>query len=85
MRTTFSGGTDGESDGDGGEPALVNRVHEIRDLGGPNRGSAQDIAEANVLKITDKFAGGVRKSKGVSPEEPLERYQRCCSDREPNE
>lgn len=46
---------------DGGEHALVDGEQQIGDLGAPNRGSAQDIAESNVIEVADKLASRVRK------------------------
>ena len=73
--TTFSGSTNGESDSDGSEHALVDSEHQIWNPGGANRRSCQDITEADVLEVADKFAGRMGESERVSPEEPLERDQ----------
>ena len=82
---TLSGSTDGEGNGDGGEHALVNGKHEIWDLGRSDRGSTENIAEANVAQVADVFAGRLRECQRVAPEKPLEGNQAGSGNGEPNE
>lgn len=83
--TTLGGSTDGEGNGDGGEHALVNGKHEIRNLAGSDRGGTENIAETNVAQVTDELAGGVREGEGIAPEEPLEGNEAGGGNGKPNE
>lgn len=81
--TSLSDSTNGKSNSDAGEHALVHSKQKIRDLGRTDGGRTEDIAETNVLQITDVAASGVREGERVTPEEPLEGDHSRGHDREP--
>lgn len=67
------------------EHALVDGEEEIRDLGAPNRRLGQDTFEAEVRKIPNVRTCSMGEGEGVSPEEPLERYDTYRHQGEPDE
>ena len=56
---TLSDSSNGKSNSDSREHALVNSEQEIRDLGGTDGWRSKNIPETNVLQIADVFASGV--------------------------
>jgi len=78
-------GAHGEGHSDGGEHALVDGEEQVGDLGGANGGGSEDVAEAEVLHVTQELAGGVREGEGVAPEEPLEGDDGGGHDGEPDQ
>jgi hypothetical protein len=85
LHTAFSYGTNSKSHGNSSEHALIDSEEEIGNLGGANRGGSESVTETNILQITDEFACGVRESKGVTPEEPLEGNDSRSHDGQPDE
>jgi hypothetical protein len=75
--TTLGNSSYSKCDSDGCEHTLVYGEEEIGDIGGANGGSTKNISEANVLKIANVLAGGVREGERVTPEEPLEGDYGC--------
>ena len=70
--TALRDSSNGKSNRDGCEHALVDGEEEIRDLGGAHGWCSEDVPEADVLQVSDVLAGGVGEGERVAPEEPLE-------------
>lgn len=70
---------------DGGEHPLVETEEEIRDMGAPNAGLAEDIHETKVGEVANEGAAGVREGQGVTPEEPLKADNSYGHHGEPNQ
>jgi hypothetical protein len=81
----LSDGADGQRHRDGGEHALVDGEQQVGDPGGADGRRGQDVAEADVLKVTDVLAGRVREGQRIAPEEPLEGDDGGGHDGEPDE
>ena len=67
------------------EHALVDSKEKVWNLVACNGRCSQDITKANVFKISDVFAGGVRESQRVTPKEPLEGDYAGCHHRKPDQ
>jgi hypothetical protein len=70
--TTLGDRSHGKRNRDRCEHALVDGEQQIRDLRRSDGRGTENISEANVFQIADKFPPGVREGEGVAPEEPLE-------------
>jgi hypothetical protein len=84
MDAVWASGTYRQCNGDGCEHSLVDCEHEVRDLGRANGWRAEDIAKADVFKVTNEGARAAREHERIAPEEPLEADQGCGCDREPD-
>lgn len=82
--TTLSCSSNGQSNCDGSEHALVHSEQQIGDFARPDRRCTKDVAEAKIFHVTEEFTRSVRECKGITPKEPLEGDQGRGCDGEPD-